>query len=207
MNKLYSLLVCIITLTISAQAPQGFNYQATVRNNTGELIINKSVTFKFNVIPSSATSTPVYSETQTVTTDDVGQVSLVIGKGIPTTGTFTSIDWSTGIYFLGIELNTGNGFIAMGTTQLLSVPYALYAKSSGTNVFDGKTILNGITNPSISIGTNGDFYINTSTNSLFGPKTNGLWGNGISLVGPQGTSGSNIGNKKTTTMMYLSDGF
>lgn len=133
MKKLFTILMFIITLTISAQAPQGFNYQATIRNNTGALIINKAVSFRFNIIPTSATSTPVYSENQTITTDDVGQVSLVIGKGTATTGTFATIDWATGTYFLGIELNTGNGFVAMGTTQLLSVPYALYAKSSGTS--------------------------------------------------------------------------
>ncbi len=121
----------IVTVTIAAQAPQGFNYQATVRNNAGALIINKSVSFKFNIIPTSASGTAVYSESQTVTTDDLGQVSLVIGKGTATTGTFATIDWGTGTYYLGIELNTGNGFVAMGATQLLSVPYALYAKSSG----------------------------------------------------------------------------
>ncbi len=137
MKKIYALLFLIITITISAQAPQGFNYQATVRNNAGALIINKSVSFKFNIIPTSASGTAVYSESQTVTTDDVGQVSLVIGKGIPNTGTFATIDWSTGTYFLGIELNTGNGFVAMGTTQLLSVPYALYAKNSGNAIAPG----------------------------------------------------------------------
>ena len=121
----------IVTVTIVAQAPQGFNYQATVRNNTGALIINKSVSFKFNIIPTSASGTAVYSESQTVTTDDLGQVSLVIGKGTATTGTFATIDWGTGTYYLGIELNTGNGFVAMGATQLLSVPYALYAKNAG----------------------------------------------------------------------------
>jgi hypothetical protein len=137
MKKIYTLIVFIVTLTISAQAPQGFNYQATVRNNSGALIINKSVSFKFNIIPTSATARPVYSEIQTITTDDVGQVSLVIGRGTATTGTFATIDWGTGTYFLGIELNTGNGFIAMGTTQLLSVPYALYAKSSGSAMAPG----------------------------------------------------------------------
>jgi hypothetical protein len=131
MKKLYTLLMFIVTVTIVAQAPQGFNYQATVRNNAGALIINKSVSFKFNIIPTSASGTAVYSESQTVTTDDLGQVSLVIGKGTATTGTFATIDWSTGTYYLGIELNTGNGFVAMGATQLLSVPYAMYAKSSG----------------------------------------------------------------------------
>jgi hypothetical protein len=134
MKKLFTLLMFIVTVTIAAQAPQGFNYQATVRNNAGVLIINKSVSFKFNIIPTSASGTAVYSESQTVTTDDLGQVSLVIGKGTATTGTFATIDWSTGTYYLGIELNTGNGFVGMGTTQLLSVPYALFAKSAGTSV-------------------------------------------------------------------------
>ena len=127
----------IVTVTIVAQAPQGFNYQATVRNNTGALIINKSVSFKFNIIPTSANGTAAYSESQTVTTDDLGQVSLVIGKGTATTGTFATIDWATGTYYLGIELNTGNGFVAMGATQLLSVPYALYAKNSGNTMAAG----------------------------------------------------------------------
>lgn len=123
----------IITLTISAQAPQGFNYQATVRNNAGALMINQNVTFKFNVIKDTPTSVPVFSETHYVPTDDLGAVNLVIGKGTATTGTFNTIVWATGTYYLGIELNTGNGFKAMGTSQLLSVPYALYAENSGTN--------------------------------------------------------------------------
>jgi hypothetical protein len=76
------------------------------------------------------TSVPVFSETHFVPTDDLGAVNLVIGKGTGTTGTFSNIDWGNGIYYLGIELNTGNGYVAMGTTQLLSVPYALYAQNS-----------------------------------------------------------------------------
>lgn len=133
MKKLFTLLVLITTLTISAQAPQGFNYQATVRNNTGALMINKNVTFKFNVMKDTPTSVPIFTETHYAPTDDLGAVNLVIGKGTATTGTFTTIDWSTGTYYLGIELNTGNGFVAMGTTQLLSVPYALYAQNSGNS--------------------------------------------------------------------------
>ncbi len=134
MKNLYILLVFIVTLTISAQAPQGFNYQATVRNNAGALMINKNVTFKFNVMKDTPTSVPVFSETHYVPTDDLGAVNLVIGKGTATTGTFATIDWATGTYYLGIELNTGNDFVAMGTTQLLSVPYALYATNSGSAV-------------------------------------------------------------------------
>jgi uncharacterized protein (TIGR02145 family) len=131
MKKLYTILTLIITLITFAQAPQGFNYQATVRNSTGALIVNQNVFFKFNLMLNSVSSLPVFSETHMTPTDDLGQVNLVIGTGTATTGTFSSINWGSGNYYLGIELNTGSGYVAMGTTQLLSVPYALYANSSG----------------------------------------------------------------------------
>ena len=133
MKKLYTLLAIIATIATFAQAPQGFNYQATVRNSTGALIVNQNVNFKFNVMLNSATSLPVFSETHMAPTDELGQVNLVIGQGTATVGTFSAINWGSGSYFLGIELNTGSGYVAMGTTQLLSVPYALYANSSGNS--------------------------------------------------------------------------
>ena len=132
MKKLFTLLVCIAAMATFAQAPQGFNYQATVRNSAGALITNQIVGFKFSIKQTSASGTTVYSETQYVTPDNLGQVSLVVGTGTPSTGTFATINWASGTYYLAIELNTGAGFVAMGTTQLLSVPYALYANSSGS---------------------------------------------------------------------------
>ena len=135
MNKIYAILcLAIASLTqLQAQAPQGFNYQATVRNSSGDLIINQNVYFKFNVIQGSQTAVPIFTETHYVPTDDLGQVNLVIGQGTANTGTFSALDWSLGSYYLGIELNTGSGYVAMGTTQLLSVPYALYAENSGNS--------------------------------------------------------------------------
>jgi hypothetical protein len=131
MKKLYTLLALVITLITNAQAPQGFNYQATVRNSAGDLIVNQNVYFKFNLMLNSASSVPVFSETHYTPTDDLGQVNIVIGQGTATVGNFSTINWGNGNYYLGIELNTGAGYVAMGTTQLLSVPYALYANSSG----------------------------------------------------------------------------
>lgn len=131
MKKLCTLLALVITLITNAQAPQGFNYQATVRNSTGALITNQNVNFKVSVLLNLPTSLPVYSETHLAPTDDLGQVSLVVGSGNPTVGTFAAINWANGTYYLGIELNTGSGYVSMGTTQLLSVPYALYAKNAG----------------------------------------------------------------------------
>jgi uncharacterized protein (TIGR02145 family) len=133
MKKLYLLIAFIVTIATFAQAPQGFNYQATVRNSSGALITNQNVYFKFNVMLNSSTSVPVYSETHYVPTDDLGAVNLVIGQGTATTGTFSAINWGSGNYYMGIELNTGSGYIAMGTTQLLSVPYALYANTAGNS--------------------------------------------------------------------------
>lgn len=130
MRKLYTLLAFVITLIATAQAPQGFNYQATVRNSAGALIVNQNVNFKFNIMLNSQTSVPIFSETHYVPTDDLGQVNLVIGTGTATTGTLSSINWGNGTYYLGIELNTGSGYVAMGTTQLLSVPYALHANTA-----------------------------------------------------------------------------
>jgi hypothetical protein len=135
MKKIYVILcITIASLTqLLAQAPQGFNYQATVRNSAGDLIVNTNVYFKFNVMQGSQTSLPVFTEIHYVPTDDLGQVNLVIGQGTANTGVFSELDWSLGSYYLGIELDTGSGYVAMGTTQLLSVPYALYAENSGNS--------------------------------------------------------------------------
>ena len=134
MKKVHTLILLLgITLTAFAQAPQGFNYQATVRNSSGDLVVNTNVYFKFNVIQGSQTAAPIFTETHYVPTDDLGQVNLVIGQGTANTGVFSELDWSLGSYYLGIELDTGNGYVAMGTTQLLSVPYSLYAENSGNS--------------------------------------------------------------------------
>ena len=137
MKKIYAILcIAIASVTqLQAQAPQGFNYQATVRNSSGDLIVNTNVYFKFNVIQGSQTAVPIFTETHYVPTDDLGQVNLVIGQGTATTGVFSELDWSLGSYYLGIELsiNGANNYVAMGTTQLLSVPYALYAENSGNS--------------------------------------------------------------------------
>ena len=136
-------MLLFLGLSLKAQAPQGFNYQATVRNASGDLVVNQNVSFSFDIIQGSQTADPTYSEDHTLLTDDLGQVSLVIGQGTPTTSVFSEIDWSIGNYYLAIELDTGNGFEPMGTSQLFSVPYALYAENAGGSLPQG--ISNGDT--------------------------------------------------------------
>ena len=135
MKKFYAILCLVIaSLTqLQAQAPQGFNYQATVRNSSGNLVVSTNVYFKFNVIQGAQAADPIFTETHEILTDDLGQVNLIIGQGTANTGVFSELDWSLGSYYLGIQLSIDgpNDYVAMGTTQLLSVPYALYAANSG----------------------------------------------------------------------------
>jgi uncharacterized protein (TIGR02145 family) len=167
MKKLFTLLAVIAAIAAFAQAPQGFNYQATVRNASGALVTNQNVYFKFNLMLNSATSVPVFSETHYVPTDDLGQVNLVIGTGTATTGTFSTINWGTGNYYLGIELNTGSGYVAMGTTQLLSVPYALYANSAGSSTGSNSGMVLPIvtTNPATDISSFGATFSASVSNA------------------------------------------
>jgi len=121
------------TYMVSAQAPEKMSYQAIVRNATGQLLTNQNVAMRISVLQGSAAGAAVYSERVTGTTNANGLVSLEIGSGTVLSGTFNTINWGTNSYFLKTETDPagGSNYIITGTSQLLSVPYALYAKSSG----------------------------------------------------------------------------
>ena len=128
----------IISGLLHAQAPQKFNYQAVARDGSGNLIANQNVSFRISLLQGSAIGTIVYQETHLKTTNAYGQANLIIGSGTVVTGTFSSISWGSNAYFIKTEMDAagGNAFALMGTSQLLSVPYALYAKSA-ENGFSG----------------------------------------------------------------------
>jgi hypothetical protein len=140
-TKMYKLrAVLIITLTnllisssIFAQAPQKMSYQAVVRNGSGELVQSHAVGIKISILQTASTGTPVYVETHTATTNANGLVTIEIGGGTPVTGTFAAIDWSAGPFFLKTETDLGGANpVITGTSQLLSVPYALHTKTAKT---------------------------------------------------------------------------
>ncbi len=162
MKKVISLLTgLIISTLILAQAPESFTYQAIVRDNSGQPLPNTSVTFQFNILQTSTSGTLVYSEEQTATTNGFGLANLNIGQGTVQSGTFSTIDWSNDAYFLNIQMDMGSGFVDLGAQQLVSVPYALYAKSSGSS---------GITN---ATGNNGDVQFND--NGILGANPDLHW--------------------------------
>ncbi len=145
MKKLIALLALVVLhVALFAQAPQGINYQAVAYNNLGQAITNQTVGVRLSVLDGGAAGPFLYSETQTPNTDNTGLFSIVIGNGTPVSGTFASINWGNGTKWLKTEIDIagGNNYVVMGSSQFMSVPYALYAdkssfKSGSFNIPDG----------------------------------------------------------------------
>ena len=118
-----------------AQAPEKMSYQAVVRNTTNNLVTNQPVGMQISILQGSPTGTAVYVETQTPTSNANGLVSLEIGGGSVVSGNMAAINWANGPYFIKTETDPtgGSSYTITGTSQLLSAPYALYAKTSGSS--------------------------------------------------------------------------
>jgi hypothetical protein len=137
MKKLHTLLaVILITATTFAQVPESMSYQAIVRDSGGNLVSNLPVGMQISILQGSSSGTVVYAENHTESTNVNGLVTLEIGLGTATTGTFAIIDWAAGPYFIKTETDPtgGTNYTITGTSQLMSVPYALYAKTSGSQL-------------------------------------------------------------------------
>lgn len=126
--------VLLMTASVFAQAPEKMSYQAVVRDGSNALVTSTAVGMQISILQGSASGTAVYVETQTPTSNINGLVSLEIGSGTVVSGDFTSIDWANGPYFIKTETDPtgGTSYTITGTSQLLSVPYALHAKTAET---------------------------------------------------------------------------
>ncbi len=132
MKRLFLILLAVLlTVSVFAQTPEKMSYQAVIRNNSDALVINTQVGMQISVLRDSETGTAVYVETQTPTTNANGLVSIEIGTG-NTTDDFAVIDWANGPYFIKTEtdLDGGTNYTITGVSQLLSIPYALHAKTA-----------------------------------------------------------------------------
>src|SRR6056297_1254978 len=129
-------IIILVNATLWAQSPEKMSYQAVIRDSDDNLVVNTSVGMQISILQGTADGAAVYVETQEPTTNANGLVSIEIGSSDATvvSGDFTTIDWSTGIYFIKTEtdLNGGSSYTITGTSQLLSVPYALHAKTADT---------------------------------------------------------------------------
>lgn len=141
MKKIITILsVVFLAATLWAQSPEKMSYQAVIRDANGNLLSNHSIGMQLSILQGNPSGTAVYVERQYPSTNTNGLVTLEIGNGIVVSGDFTAIDWANGPYFLKSEtdLNGGATYTIIGTSQLLSVPYALHAKTA-----DSITGING----------------------------------------------------------------
>jgi len=155
----------MLTISTYAQAPEKMSYQAVIRDAGNALVTTQAVGMQISILQGGASGTPVYVETQTLSTNANGLVSLEIGTGTLVSGDFTTIDWANGIYFIKTETDPtgGTSYTITGTTQLMSVPYAMYAKTSGSSTpgpqgpagNDGATGATGAQGPAGNDGANG----------------------------------------------------
>ena len=117
----------------SQSPPEAFKYQSIVRDSSGSMLQNQAVGFQFTIIQGSINGNAVYQETFSLNTNSYGLVNLDIGLGTVISGSFSNIDWSQGPYFIetGLDVSGGTNYSIMSTNELMSVPYALYAKTAG----------------------------------------------------------------------------
>jgi hypothetical protein len=120
--------------SLNAQSPLKMSYQAVIRDGSGNLVVNHAVRTKLSILKGSASGTVVYSETHNIVTNVNGLSTLTIGGGTVNTGSMSGIDWSQGPYFIKSETDPTGGvnYTIIGTSELLSVPYALYSANGGT---------------------------------------------------------------------------
>jgi hypothetical protein len=133
MKRIFTIIIAgLISASTYAQAPEKMSYQAVVRDGSNALVTSSSIGMQISILQGSSSGTAVYVETQTPTTNSNGLVSIEIGGGTIVSGTFTSIDWANGPYFVKTETDPtgGSTYSITGTSQLLSVPYTLYSKNS-----------------------------------------------------------------------------
>lgn len=128
----FTLLIALL-ITIISFGQQGINYKALIKDASGNVLANTTVNVQFT-IQQGASLTDVYKEGHTTPTDDNGIIIVNIGEGNTTLGDFNTIDWSSDDHFLNVQINTGSGFVDMGTTQFMAVPYALHAMSANGGV-------------------------------------------------------------------------
>ena len=140
LNRIHYRIVTIIAFTlgflsVNAQPPQLIPYQAIARDNAGNPVLNQNIGLRFSIHDQTISGNVVWQESQTVVSNNVGIIVTALGG----TTQLTSVDWGSGAKFLQVEMDItgGTNFIDMGTQQMMSVPYALYAETSGSVINNG----------------------------------------------------------------------
>ena len=197
MKKLLLILLCLPMIGFGQNVPQGINYQAVARDSSGDVLMNQSLTIQFSIISDITTSAVSWQETHTVSTNDYGLYTAIIGQGTATSvgfsATFDVIDWGASNHLLKVEVDYGNGLVDMGTTTFMSVPYSIYSanlQSSDTIKTIILEVVDSVGNDIVKFdGTNKTTTINfnssTSSGALIFKDNNG---NTSTFIKQQGTT-------------------
>ena len=133
MRKIFALICYVLCISFAnAQAPQKMSFQIVVRDSVGALVTNANVGFRISILKDSINGSTSYAETQNISTNSNGLASIEIGGGTAIIGNFANIGWGTGLHFIKTEIDPlgGTNYTISGVSQLLSVPYALYAEKT-----------------------------------------------------------------------------
>ncbi|MEQ8532191.1 MAG: fibrobacter succinogenes major paralogous domain-containing protein [Imperialibacter sp.] len=159
----FFILYLLVASAVSAQSPEKMSYQAIIRNGSGNLVANTAIGMRISILQGTVTGTAVYVETQTPTTTASGLISIEIADPATSTvvsGTFAGINWGADAHFLKVEMDLAGGtnYTITGTSQLLSVPYALNAKTAQTvtGLANGKLYLGNGTGAATQVSVSGD---------------------------------------------------
>jgi hypothetical protein len=208
---LFAIAFALFSIVKAQTPPNAFNYSAVARNTDGQPIAIKTISIQISILKTSLTGEPKYIENHRVTTDPYGLFNLIIGKGSIQSGSITTIDWSNDNYYVkvGMDINGGNNFLTMGTTQLLSVPYALYAKSAGNIVSNNLILPTVITKEVINITSNsatfGGEVINTNGNQIIEHGIVYSTSSNPTIISKKLVIVNGLGSFDTTTSMKYTD--
>jgi hypothetical protein len=205
-------ILCMV-YTLQAQVPQAINYQAVARTSQGLLIPDQQVSVRFSILEGSVNGTIVYQETTNATTNNFGLFTHGIGSGNPVTGTFAGINWGNGnTKFLKVEIapQVNGTYTLQGTTQIMSVPFALYAEK--TRLLAGNNTINVTNGNTIS----GNYVAGTGvtiTGNIISSLGSSKWTNdtyGIfyeNTLGGIGVGGNTESNNALTVTQKTTGGF
>ena len=187
MKNLFTILTAIfLTANIFAQSPEKLNYQAVIRDSNGHVITNQAIGMQISILQGGATGTAVYTETQLIISNANGLIKTEIGTGTVMFGDFSTIDWGNGPYFLKIETdpNGGTSYVITGTNQLLSVPYAMFAKTADSLTDIDNFSWSTTGNAGTDLATN---FIGTTDNNSLIFKVDNIQAGKISVAGGSNT--------------------
>ena len=190
MKRILTITFLLITFSSFAQTPQAINYQGIARDGSGNPLMTQLLGMELTIHSGSPVGAIVYQETFSPTTNQFGLYTVKMGMGTPVSGTFSAISWGTNTYYLeiGMDITGGNAYVSAGTSQLISVPYALYAETSGSSI-PGPTGAVGATGLTGAIGATGSIGVTGATGSVGATGSNGITG-ATGLTGATGSIGA-----------------